>query len=103
MKICFITRDYPLEVAYGGLGTYVYETARSLVKYGHTVHVITEGKRTRDYMHEGVHIHSVLPNYFWFEDYELKKKLSIKSIPRDILKFFIEHFFISIFKDYKFL
>ena len=90
MRICFISNDYPTELNYGGVGTYVYETAHYLSEHGHDVHVITVGRKDKDYNDGKVHIHAVLPRFFWLEDYQLRRSFNIKSLPRDISKFFIE-------------
>jgi glycosyltransferase involved in cell wall biosynthesis len=93
MKICFISNHYPTEVDYGGLGTYVYNTAQSLVSHGHEVDIITAGLKNRSYNDKGVNIHAVKPNYFWFEDFHTKKSFNLKAIARDISKIVIDRFF----------
>lgn len=42
MKICFISREYPPETGFGGIGTYTYQLAQGLTKKGHDVTVISQ-------------------------------------------------------------
>jgi glycosyltransferase involved in cell wall biosynthesis len=42
MKICLISREYPPETGFGGIGTYTYHLAHGLTKKGHAVSVITQ-------------------------------------------------------------
>ncbi len=40
MKIGLISREYPPETGWGGIGTYTYELAHGLTHLGHEVHVV---------------------------------------------------------------
>ncbi len=40
MRIAFISREYPPETGWGGIGTYVYHLSRALAAAGHDVHVV---------------------------------------------------------------
>ncbi|MGH9076247.1 MAG: glycosyltransferase family 4 protein [Acidimicrobiales bacterium] len=42
MRICLVSREYPIADHGGGIGTYTEKTARALVALGHTVDVLTE-------------------------------------------------------------
>lgn len=48
MKICLISREYPPETGFGGIGTYVYQLAHGLTKKGHDVSVITQAMDEKD-------------------------------------------------------
>jgi glycosyltransferase involved in cell wall biosynthesis len=46
MRICLISREYPPETGWGGIGTFTYHLANGLVKSEHDVHVVSlEGPR----------------------------------------------------------
>ncbi len=104
MNICLVSREYPPETGWGGIGTYTYNLAHGLSSLSHNVHVIahTPGEE-RDYMDGGVRVHRVnarnselrglwrldgiLPAYFinysrrvaW-KALELRKKYSIEIV-----------------------
>lgn len=42
MKICLISREYPPETGFGGIGTYTYQLAQGLTSKGHDVTVISQ-------------------------------------------------------------
>ncbi len=42
MRICLVSREFPGFIS-GGIGTYVAEAARAWARFGHEVHVLTEG------------------------------------------------------------
>ena len=42
LKVCLISREYPTETGWGGIGTYTYNLAHGLVLLGHHVHVIAQ-------------------------------------------------------------
>ncbi len=60
MRICLISREYPMEKHIGGLGTYTYNLAHYLAKKGHKVHVIckTENEPS-DYKDGKVNVYAV--------------------------------------------
>lgn len=45
--ICFISREYPPETGWGGIGSYVYEMAHGLRGLGHQVSVISQAVGTQ--------------------------------------------------------
>ncbi len=62
MHICFISREYPPETGWGGIGTYTYNISHALADMGHEVHVIAQAvENARDYSDEIVHVHRILP------------------------------------------
>jgi glycosyltransferase involved in cell wall biosynthesis len=42
LSICLLSREYPQETAWGGIGTYTHHLAHGLAARGHKVHVISE-------------------------------------------------------------
>ena len=48
MNILFLSKEYPPETGWGGIGTYVYNIAHALSDKGHSVHVITLSYDRRD-------------------------------------------------------
>lgn len=42
MKVCFISREYPPQTGFGGIGTYTYQLAHGLSRKGHDITVITQ-------------------------------------------------------------
>lgn len=49
MRIAFISREYPPETGWGGIGTYVYRMSHALAEAGHEVHVISRSERLEEY------------------------------------------------------
>ncbi|MBI4379057.1 MAG: glycosyltransferase family 4 protein [Nitrospinae bacterium] len=41
MNIIFLSKEYPPETGWGGIGTYVYNIANALSEQGHSVHIIS--------------------------------------------------------------
>ena len=41
MRICLISREYPPDTGWGGVGAYTYQTANALKRTGHDVQVIS--------------------------------------------------------------
>ncbi len=62
MRIAIVSREYPPETAWGGIGTFYAAFARGLREAGHDVEVFTQGL-TEDRMEErdGILIHRVIP------------------------------------------
>lgn len=60
LNICLMSREYPPETGWGGIGTYTYNLAHALTKLGHEVHVISLASlEPRDYMDGKVFIHRI--------------------------------------------
>lgn len=57
MKLALLSYEYPPETGFGGIGTYTWHHARTLVRLGHEVHVLagaTEPTSLRRHEHDGV-------------------------------------------------
>lgn len=64
LSVCFVTREYPPETGYGGIGTYYQAVAQTLAQRGHTVVVLSEALGAESYtMQNGVHVYRVRPRY----------------------------------------
>jgi glycogen(starch) synthase len=59
LKILFLSREYPPETGWGGIGSYVASIASTLAGRGHEVHVLScvRGQKSRDLVEKGVWIH----------------------------------------------
>jgi glycosyltransferase involved in cell wall biosynthesis len=66
MNICLISREYPPDTAWGGIGTYTYNLAQGLVAQGQQVHVICQSLDVdRESMDRGVFVHRVAHKSFF--------------------------------------
>ncbi|MCE7948233.1 MAG: glycosyltransferase family 1 protein [Chloroflexi bacterium CFX4] len=64
LSLCFVTREYPPETGYGGIGTYYQAVAQTLAQRGHTVVILSEALGAESYtVIEGVHVYRVRPRY----------------------------------------
>jgi glycogen(starch) synthase len=65
MRICLVSQEYPPETARGGIGTQTWNKAHTLVRLGHTVHVLscsrTSGLDLRTEIEDGVTLHRMCP------------------------------------------
>lgn len=62
MRICLISREYPPDTGWGGVGAYTYQIAHGLRERGHEVHVICLAGKTGgtvDIDENGVQVHRV--------------------------------------------
>jgi glycogen(starch) synthase len=60
VKICLVSREYPPETGWGGIGTYTYHLAHGLSARGHEVHVIAQADGTeRDGLDGAVRLHRI--------------------------------------------
>jgi glycosyltransferase involved in cell wall biosynthesis len=63
MRICLLSREYPPDTGWGGVGTYTYHIAHGLVGLGHEVHVVAlaaKGQPDSDLITDaGIHVHRV--------------------------------------------
>ena len=72
MRLCFVTKEFPPETGWGGVGTYFWELANGLAEEGCSVDVITYGKFDRvETVCENLRVHrhsggEVLPFYAKF-------------------------------------
>lgn len=62
MNVCFLSREYPPEQSWGGIGTHVYNMSHGMAEIGHQVDVIclTE-RREESYEDGGVRVHRTNP------------------------------------------
>lgn len=66
MNICLVSREYPPETGWGGIGTYTYHLACSLSGLGHDVHVIAQSlDRDKDYIENKVFVHRIAHQPFF--------------------------------------
>ncbi|MGA2775587.1 MAG: glycosyltransferase [Candidatus Omnitrophota bacterium] len=60
LSICLVSREYPPDTAWGGIGTYSYNLAQGLAAAGQNVHVICQGLDVdKEYEDNGVYVHQV--------------------------------------------
>lgn len=60
LNICLVSREYPEETGWGGIGKYTYHLAHGLVTAGHKVHVISQSlSKDKEYLDDGVIVHRV--------------------------------------------
>jgi len=62
MKICLISREYPPDTGWGGIGTFTQHLAKGLVDIGHEVDVVSLAKNKAGHSVDGkIRIHRVEP------------------------------------------
>src|SRR5271156_959197 len=62
MKICLISREYPPDTGWGGIGTFTHHLAKGLVDIGHQVDVVSLAKDKAGQTVDGkIRIHRVEP------------------------------------------
>jgi len=60
LNICLVSREYPPETGWGGIGTYVYHLAHALANLGHQVHILAQSlEEDKEYFDEEVHVHRI--------------------------------------------
>src|SRR5665647_2639658 len=60
MNICLISKEYPPETGWGGIGTYTYNLAHALANKSNEVHVISMGLESNyEYFDQNVHVHRI--------------------------------------------
>lgn len=66
MTICILSREYPPETAWGGIGVYTYNLAHGLAQRGHAIHVICESLRQETVVHDDtITIHRIMNKPFF--------------------------------------
>ncbi|MCM8756701.1 MAG: glycosyltransferase, partial [Candidatus Omnitrophica bacterium] len=91
LHICFVSREYPPETGWGGIGTYTYQLAHGLVNQGHNVHVITQSLDVeKDYIDDGVFVHrishkTIFPFKARFREFGLRWEYSL-SVYRKLIE-----------------
>lgn len=76
MNICFVSQEYPPDSGWGGMGTYVYNIARSLTRLGHQVCVISRAVRSEEQSRQcdgRLHVYRV-----WHRNYDFLKRPPLK-------------------------
>ena len=87
MNVLFLSKEYPPETGWGGIGTYVYNIAHALSERGHTIHIVSLAYKTHPEYKEqktgkgSIHIHRIKPvrfptpilNHFFFRSLEIIK------------------------------
>lgn len=60
-NICLVSREFPPETDWGGIGRYTYLLAKGLVERGHNVHVVTQTFQDEEYeyIENGVYVHRI--------------------------------------------
>ena len=60
LNICIISREFPPDTAFGGIGTFSLDTALMLVAHGHRVTVLSQSLSvTRTFEHQGIIVHKL--------------------------------------------
>jgi len=87
MNVLFLSKEYPPETGWGGIGTYIYNIAHALSERGHSVHILSLAYKTHPEYKEqktgkgSIHIHRIKPvrfptpilNHFFFRSLEIIK------------------------------
>ncbi|MCM8773922.1 MAG: glycosyltransferase [Candidatus Omnitrophica bacterium] len=91
LNICFLSREYPPDTGWGGIGTYTYQLARGLVREGYQVHVICQSlDRDKEYVDNGVFVHrishkTIFPFKGRFREFGLRWEYSL-SVYRKLIE-----------------
>jgi len=60
LNLCIISREFPPDTAFGGIGTFSLDTALMLTKRGHRVTVLSQSLRgTYSFDHQGIEVHKL--------------------------------------------
>jgi glycosyltransferase involved in cell wall biosynthesis len=60
LRILLVSREYPPQTAWGGIGVYTYNLAQGLSALGHTVHVICQSlDKDKECSDGNIHIHRI--------------------------------------------
>lgn len=74
MNICLISREYPPDTGWGGIGTYTYHLAHGLVNLGHQVHVLAQSLDIdKDYIDDNIFVHRIAHRTFFYNKSFLKE------------------------------
>ncbi|MFH1778047.1 MAG: glycosyltransferase family 4 protein [Candidatus Omnitrophota bacterium] len=70
LNICLISREYPDETGWGGIGKYTYRLAHGLTDLGHNVHILAESlDKDKAYIENRISIQRILnKNFFHNKD-----------------------------------
>ncbi|MFC1698418.1 glycosyltransferase [Candidatus Omnitrophota bacterium] len=100
LNVCLVSREYPEETGWGGIGRYTHQLAHSLAKKGCQVHVISLSLNgDREYMDEDIHVHRIahrelFPQKLIFQEFAVRVEYSYKLYQK--LKQLIKKFNIDI-------
>lgn len=94
MNICLVSREYPPETDWGGIGAYTYYLANGLAAKGYQVHVICQSLDfDKEYMDDKVYVHRVShKNRFYHKRFltefalRLEYSLSVFAKLKEIIK-----------------
>lgn len=90
-NICLVSREYPPDTAWGGIGTYTYNLANGLAKAGYGIHVICQSLDSdREYIENDVRVHRISHKSFFpfkgrFREFGLRWEYS-KSVYQKLRK-----------------
>jgi hypothetical protein len=75
LNICLVSREYPVETGWGGIGTYTYNLAHGLAERGHNIHVISQSMSGKDvdYMDGIVNVHRVVHREMFFHNWPFRE------------------------------
>lgn len=100
LNICLVSREYPSETGWGGIGTYTYHLAHGLADLGHNVHVIAQSlDYDKEYLDGNVFIHrithpSIFPYKGRLKEFSLRLEYSYRVYQK--IKELIEKYHIDI-------
>jgi glycosyltransferase involved in cell wall biosynthesis len=83
MNICLISREYPDETGWGGIGVYTYHLAHGLAGIGNNVHVIAQSLDIdKEYLDGKVNVHriahkTIFPFKWAFREFGLRWEYSL--------------------------
>ncbi len=74
LNICLVSREYPPETGWGGIGTYTYHLAHGLSALGHQVHVVAQSLDiNKDYRDGDVFVHRIAHRTVFYNKGSLKE------------------------------
>lgn len=60
LNICLVSREYPPDTGWGGIGTYTHRLAHGLADFGHQVHIIAQSPDVdKEYVDGKIHVHRI--------------------------------------------
>jgi len=74
LNICLVSREYPGETGWGGIGRYTYHLAHGLIAAGHNVHVLAQSlSDDKEYLDNGVIVHRISHRVLFPFKYKLQE------------------------------
>ena len=93
VNICLISKEYPPETGWGGIGTYTYNMAHALANHSNEVNVVSMGLDSEaDYFDQNVHVHRIKtadPHFVGnclLHSYQVHEKISKLRLNIDIME-----------------